>query len=67
MFDENYEDSEGNFLWNGHEYYFTVGKARYTGVYKKSRCSFFDRDTGGKICGVGEAVDIKNTIPSTTD
>ena len=65
MIDQKYTDNEGNFLWSDHEYSFIVNKKRYTGNYKKSRHAFFDAESGNKICGVEQAIDIQNTTPST--
>ena len=46
-------------LFDGHKYSFYVDDKPYIGIYKVVRNAFFNADTGNKICGSHQAVDIK--------
>jgi hypothetical protein len=46
-------------LFDGCKYSFYVNDKPYIGIYKIVREAFFNADTGNKICGSFEAVDIK--------
>ena len=46
-------------LFDGHKYDFYVDDNPHIGIYKILRNAFFSADTGNKICGAGQATNIK--------